>query len=78
MSRRCEKLLAKARANPDGLRFDEARRLARCVGLELRRIRGSHFVYRGAGGFANLQAGRDGKARGYQVRQLLKLADTME
>lgn len=78
LSRRCEKLLSKARVNPGGLRFAEARRLAECLGLRLTRVRGSHFVYKGAGYFANLLPERDGTAKRYQVVQLLKIADRME
>lgn len=78
LSGRCEKLLSKARVNPRGLRFAEARRLAQCLGLRLTRVRGSHFVYEGAGYFANLQPERDGRAKSYQVLQLLKIADRME
>lgn len=68
----------KAQANPGGLRFTEARRLAECLGLELRRIKGSHHIFEGRGRFANLQPGGDGKAKRYQVRQLLKIADSLE
>lgn len=78
LSRRCEKLLAKARANPVGLQFAEARRLAECLGLELRRIRGSHHAYVAGDHFVSLQPRKDGKAKAYQVRQLLKMANEME
>jgi hypothetical protein len=78
LSRRCEKLLSKARANPGGLRFAEAGRLAACLGLELRRVRGSHHAYAAGVRFVSLQPRRDGKAQAYQVRQLLEIADEIE
>lgn len=78
LSRRCEKLLSKARVNPGGLRFAEAQRLAECLGLELRRIRGSLHAYGAGEHFVSLQPRRDGKAEAYQVRQLLEIADEID
>lgn len=77
LSRRCARLLAKARRNPVGLRFPDATRLADCLGLVLRRVSGSHFLYESSTHLANLQPRKDGKAKAYQVRQLLKIADAM-
>ena len=74
---RCEKLIRKARQAPGSLRFEEACRLARCLGFEqVRRTRGSHRVFKrpGVRGLVNLQD-RDGSAVAYQVRQILALAD---
>jgi len=70
---RCEKVIEKAINNPDGLKFAEAQRLAECLGFELRRVRGSHHVYKHpeSGTLANLQSDQK-MAKGYQVRQLLE------
>ncbi|MDQ4079023.1 MAG: type II toxin-antitoxin system HicA family toxin [Chloroflexota bacterium] len=43
---RCEKLLAKARNNPQGLRFRELERLAECYGFTFSRSKGSHRTYK--------------------------------
>jgi len=74
---RCERLIEKARRAPGSLRFEEACRLAECLGFEqTRRSRGSHHVFKKPGihGLVNLQD-RSGKAVAYQVRQILALAD---
>lgn len=80
------KLLEKARRNPAGLRFDEALHLARQLGFSEPRIRGSHHVM--AHPMAerireifprplNLQRAANGTAKGYQVRQMLLIAETL-
>jgi predicted RNA binding protein YcfA (HicA-like mRNA interferase family) len=74
---RCEKLLRKARRSPGGLRFEEACRLAECLGFEpVRSARGSHRIFKKPGerSLANLQ-NRGGQAIPYQVRQILAIAD---
>lgn len=80
------KLLEKARRNPAGLRFDEALRLARQLGVSEPRIRGSHHVMthpiaeRVREIFPrplNLQRAPDGAAKGYQVRQMLQIAEAL-
>jgi len=72
-----EKLLAKARNNPRGLRFPEVCALAEAFGFQLIRQRGSHrmFARRGVPIHPNLQPDKNGMAKGYQVRDLLKLID---
>jgi len=72
----CEKILAKARNSPTGLRFEEARQLAECLGFSFIRSRGSHFYYKAPGTIEpmNLQE-VDGKAKAYQVRKLIRLYD---
>jgi hypothetical protein len=74
---RSRKLLEKALRNPQGLRFEEAKRLAQAFGFRLDRISGSHhiFVRPGIPQLMNLQ-NRGGKAKAYQVKQLLKLVET--
>lgn len=69
-------LYEKARQNPGGLRFQEACQLAKQFGFVLKRVRGSHHIYERPGipeilNFQNVK----GKAKAYQVRQLLELID---
>ena len=76
---RCDKLTRKARESPGSLRFEEACRLARCLGFEqVRRTRGSHRVFKRTGvrALINLQD-RDGAAVEYQVKQIIALADRL-
>jgi predicted RNA binding protein YcfA (HicA-like mRNA interferase family) len=70
------KLLRKALSSPASLRFNEACALAEAFGFRLSRISGSHhlFVREGVRELVNLQDVR-GKAKPYQVRQLLDLAE---
>ncbi len=72
-----EKLIAKARNNPAGLRFSELCRLAEVLGWSVDRIRGSHVVFSKPGVLRPqiLTRGDDGKAYAYQVRQLLEHLD---
>jgi predicted RNA binding protein YcfA (HicA-like mRNA interferase family) len=73
---RNRKLLEQALNNPAGLRFEEGKRLAQAFGFRLDRINGSHhiFVRSGVPRLVNLQ-NCGGKAKAYQVKQLLKLAE---
>jgi hypothetical protein len=70
------KLLMKALASPANLRFDEACNLARAFGFYLSRIKGSHhiFAHKKIGELLNLQD-VGGKAKPYQVKQLLGLVE---
>ena len=77
--RRCKRLLALARANPAGLSFSELCRLAECFGWELTRTRGSHRLYarprhRKLMNFQDVS----GRAKAYQVRQLLLAIEDIE
>lgn len=74
----CEKLLISAEASPSGLSFDELCALAECYGFIFKRQKGtSHRMYGhpslmpALGGFMNFQSD-NGKAKPYQVRQLLR------
>ncbi|HSU15635.1 type II toxin-antitoxin system HicA family toxin [Longimicrobium sp.] len=69
----CEKLLEAARANPAGLRIAEACTLAECFGWTFARQAGSHRLYKRQGNpnLMNFQEDRNGKAKAYQVRQLI-------
>jgi len=81
---RCEKLLEKAKNSPHNLRFEEICALAECHGWEFVRQDGtSHKVYlhpalgNSAGALMNFQS-KDGKAKRYQVRQLLDAIELLE
>lgn len=80
------KLLQKACTAPQNLRFEEATKLAEQLGWEPVGGEGSHIVYRHplAGKIRdkfprplNLQRGPNGKAKAYQVEQLLAMARAM-
>jgi hypothetical protein len=70
------KLLKKALSSPANLRFREACALARSFGFHLSRVRGSHHIFarQGVRELLNLQD-VGGKAKPYQVRQLLDLVE---
>lgn len=71
---KAEKLLDKAKRNPEGLAFDDFRTLIQHHGFSYRRKAGSHEIYvNGAGILLNIQTRGDGKAKGYQVRQFLTM-----
>ena len=68
---RYEKLLQRAMEAPGNLRFSELCSLAECAGFIFDRAAGSHKIYKHhAGGMMNFQD-VNGKAKPYQVRQLL-------
>ena len=80
------KLLERAYRRPQDLRFDEAVALAEQLGFECVRIVGSHHVFRHPRGLLvraqfprplNLQEGADGKAKPYQVKQLVQMAEAL-
>lgn len=77
---KCEKLLEKARRSPTNVTFKELRLLVECFGFRLSRSRGSHFIYKlpSQQEVVNLQEGKDGKAKLYQVSQVLKLIESIE
>jgi predicted RNA binding protein YcfA (HicA-like mRNA interferase family) len=70
------KLLAKALGGSRNLRFGEAVTLAKAFGFRLSRTKGSHhiFVHPHVRELVNLQE-VDGKAKPYQVRQLLEIVE---
>ena len=70
------KILQKALASPNNLRFAEARALAEGFGFRLSRIKGSHhvFTHPEIQELVNLQE-VGGQAKAYQVRQLLQLLE---
>ena len=81
-----EQLLDRAKRNPAGLTFDEAVKLAEQLGWnEVRKI-GSHRIFHHPLAQKikeiyprplNLQRGKNGKAKEYQVRQMLERARGM-
>lgn len=75
MNRR--RLLEKARNNPEGMRFSDLVLLVESAGFTLRGSEGSHrlYVHPDVPERLNIQRGRDGKAKGYQVRQFLAVLD---
>lgn len=81
---KCEKLLAAAEASPGSLSFDELCALAECYEFEFKRQKGtSHRMYSHPsllpteGGFMNFQSDK-GKAKPYQVRQLLRAIENLK
>jgi hypothetical protein len=77
----CKKLLDKARNSPQNLRFEEVCKLAECFGWTRQKQGGtSHAVFihpslgNTAGSLMNFQS-KSGKAKAYQVRQLLDAID---
>jgi hypothetical protein len=81
-----QKLLEQATNNPANIWFEDAVKLAEQMGWIEAGGSGSHRVFRHPkaalirGLFPrplNLQRGKDGKAKAYQVRQLLEMAREM-
>ena len=72
------KLLAQALRNPQGLRFAEACQLAEAFGFRHTRTKGSHAIFSrpGVREIVSLQ-NANGKAKAYQVRQMLKLMEEL-
>ncbi len=71
-----QKILEKALNSPQNLRFVEAIKLAKGFGFELARVRGSHHILKrhGVPALLNFQD-VGGKAKAYQVRQMLELVE---
>jgi hypothetical protein len=70
------KLLRKALASPNNLRFGDLVTLIEAFGFRLARISGSHriFEHPGVAQLLNVQD-RKGKGKAYQVRQFLELVE---
>jgi len=79
---RCEKLLLKATNSPHNLKFEEVCALAECYGWHYVGGDGSHRVYmhsalgNSVGSMMNFQS-KKGKAKAYQVKQLLDAIDAL-
>ena len=76
---RWSELLESARTSPANVRFRDLCGLLLRIGYALDRKRGSHLIYRHSSQrdlpIVNLQEGPAGKAKPYQVRQVLGLID---
>jgi len=68
---RYEKLIAKARRNPDGVSFSEFETLMSHYGWIKDRQRGSHQIWYSTKGERLSVQTRKGMAKGYQVKQFL-------
>jgi hypothetical protein len=73
-----ERLLERARRAPESLRFSELCSLAEGFGWVFARQRGSHVLYKRSGSIQLMNFQDDsGRAKGYQVRQLLAAIDDL-
>ena len=72
-----EKLLAKARNNPRGLRFTELCQLAEAYGFRFIRQTGSHrhFGREGVPRLVTLSPDQNRMAKSYQVRDVIDIID---
>ena len=71
-----EKLLSKIRARPRSVRFAELTRLLDGYGFELRRVRGSHHVYR-RGPHTTVVPRRTPHVHSYVVKKVLQVIDEL-
>ena len=74
MNKRCFKLFKKAKNNPKGFRFSELQRLCECVDMGHDRTAGSHVIYKRKippPFTLSIQEMKDGKAKPYQVNELI-------
>ncbi len=78
MNKRCIELFDFAKNNPKGVRFSDLRRLCMCCGMSHDRTSGSHYVYKHANPsfMVTIQELSDGKAKAYQVRQVIEFIET--
>lgn len=77
VTKQCLKLFEEAKSSATGLRFSELQKLCECAGMTLDRTKGSHFIYhhKNPSFSLSIQETREGKAKPYQVRQLLALIE---
>lgn len=70
------KEIDKWRDNPQNVRFERLRTVAEAVGFRFARCSGSHYIYvlGGVKEILDFQE-KDGKAKPYQVKQLIGLVD---
>ena len=75
---RCEKIYEKAQASVSNLRFAEACKLAECFRFQYARQTASHVIFKYPGWIGTLTLQDvNGKAKGYQVRQLLNAVEEL-
>lgn len=69
--------IRKWRRSPQNIRFVELTKMAEQFGFNLKRIVGSHHIYAQSGvvEILNFQQDQSGKAKPYQVRQLVSLIE---
>jgi len=72
---RFSKLYNKAKNAPGNLRFTDLCALAELAGFRFNRSAGSHRLYEHPSGMMMNFQDRDGKAKPYQVKQLLDFID---
>ena len=82
MARDVETILGDMRANPEGIKFNEARKVAEHFFAEFGkpRIAGSHYVYKMPWpGDPRINIQKDGpKAKRYQIIQMLEAVDKLK
>ncbi|MBF0139016.1 MAG: type II toxin-antitoxin system HicA family toxin [Magnetococcales bacterium] len=71
--KKIDKILALAKRNPDGISFRDFESLLASLGFQFDRQSGSHMIFIAPKGQRVSIQNRDGMAKGYQVRQVLKL-----
>jgi len=73
LDKKTRELFEKAKRNPKGLRFSELQRLCKGIGMMHARTKGSHLIYtmEGLPLPISIQKTKDGKAKPFQVRQVL-------
>lgn len=74
------KRLESIRRNPKDVRIEDLCQILERLGFEEVRRRGSHRIFRkpGVAYLVNLQSTADGKAKRYQVEQVLELIDRFD
>ena len=72
-----DKLIIKAKNSPQNLRFEEFCRLCEIFGMKPRKVSSGHFIYKYKGSPSYTQSIQNvnGKAKPYQVKQLLTWAE---
>jgi hypothetical protein len=78
---RIAEIIARMRANPGDIRFSEAKRVCDHFFGQPRQNGTSHCVYRmpwPGDPRVNIQRGESGKAKPYQVRQIIRAIDRLE
>jgi predicted RNA binding protein YcfA (HicA-like mRNA interferase family) len=72
-----QKLFQKLLNNPKNIGFSEFVNLLEAFGFELKRVSGSHHIFKhpSAQELLSIQPGKDGQAKPYQINQFLKLVE---
>jgi predicted RNA binding protein YcfA (HicA-like mRNA interferase family) len=70
-----DKLLSKARNNPDGLRFEQFETLLQQCGWTFEHQKGSHRIWCSLKGTCMPIQAKGANAKGYQVKQFLTIYD---